>query len=125
MSSSATLESAPSAPIRKRPTSLRHLDDDIKTVLKLSSGQFKEQFSDQRQSYIDTVGAAELTSSSSVAESGVVSSTGNKVVVLLAVTAKLQNDKTPEGGDQRTYRALSTAKSRIDGSRVRLTLTPV
>ena len=64
----------------------------------------KEQFSDQRQSYIDTVGAAELTSSSSVAESGVVSSSGSKVVVLLAVTAKLQNDKTPEGGDQRTYR---------------------
>lgn len=84
---------------------------DVKAILEQSTGTFKDQFTTQQQAYLEAVTKAAVTSKGSIVEAGIVSSSKDEVVVLVAASSTISNPKIP-AGDKRVYRMKVTVVPR-------------
>jgi Mce-associated membrane protein len=76
---------------------------DVRRLMDMATGSFKDQFAQQAQVFSKVVQQASVTARGTVAEAGVSSVDGDTVTVLAAVSATVRNADAPDG-EQRQYR---------------------
>lgn len=80
------------------------LPQDIQGVLDRATGDFKSQFEQQRHSFVDAVKGAHVSATGTVSELGVVSSSADRVVVIVAAASDISKAKGKDKHVTRNYR---------------------
>ena len=94
-----------------------HAEVDVKRILDLATGQFRDDFSARSGPFIDVVQKARSKSSGTVTEAGLESVSGDEGQVLVAVTVtstSLDSTSQPE----RYWRMRLTVRNTDDGAKI-------
>jgi Mce-associated membrane protein len=101
----------------------QRLDDDLARVAAMSTGTFKQQFSDALAALTDAIKAAEGVSEGRIVYAGLKSRRGDVAVVLVAANASITNNSSTETSTRR-YR-LQITLNRASGSWLISDIAPV
>ncbi|MFC4605011.1 mammalian cell entry protein [Rhodococcus kronopolitis] len=68
-----------------------HAEDDVQRVLAASTGQFRDDFEERSQGYLEVVKRAQVSTTGQEAEAGIESQDGDTSTVLVQLTSKVSN----------------------------------
>lgn len=96
-------------------TTINHktAEGDLQRLLDSSTGQFRKEFSDRSQSFVDVVRQAKVVTTGNVVAAGVESMKADSVRALVAVHGEVENTAAKQG-QPRDYRLRITV-TRVDG----------
>ena len=95
----------------------RNAEADVQRILDSSTGQFREEFAQRSEPFVEVVKKAQSTSSGTVTEAGLESVSGQEGRVLVAVTVKTVNRGVPDE-QSRYWRMRMTVIKEGDGAKV-------